>query len=185
MDWERARRRKELWTRYSPWGSQLSDLLPPTRPHPMKFPPFRINLNAAQWINPLLRSETSWSNHLPKAPLLNIAALETTTSTQETVGDISDPKYNSNWLRITQLLNHGAEVQANPTSEPNHWNHRHLLSPSWDLEKLKLKKSPIDPNSQQHYPQLKAETIPKSVSGLMDKQTWHILEYQPTFKRGK
>jgi hypothetical protein len=48
---------------------------------------YPIKLAMQEWINPLIRMEPSETNHLPKAPHLNPAALGTKSSTQELLGD--------------------------------------------------------------------------------------------------
>jgi hypothetical protein len=54
-----------------------------------------IKLWIHEWMDPLMRSWSSGPRHLPKAPPLNTAALEIKSSTQELVGDISDPNLNT------------------------------------------------------------------------------------------
>lgn len=75
-----------------------------------------IKLWIPQQINPLIRSEHSWFNHLPKATPLNIDALETKLSTHESLGDISYLNHNSpssqNWSRSCCLLNTSEDTES-------------------------------------------------------------------------
>jgi hypothetical protein len=105
----------DLGTRYSPQGNTPKDLLSSITSHPLQFHhlPTAIKLWSHKWINPLMRSEPSWSNLFPKVPSLNIVTLGIKRLAHERLGAISDltiPVLFGNWLSFCQFL-HQHKIQ--------------------------------------------------------------------------
>jgi hypothetical protein len=69
--WPGSRERQEgARDRYTLPGYNPGDLLPPISHHLLISPNDTVNFWIYQLVNPWMRSESSWSNHFPKAPLL-------------------------------------------------------------------------------------------------------------------
>jgi hypothetical protein len=131
---EAKKERKRLGTNYIFQGHAPSELLLPVAPTSWSSTfQYSFKLLTYQWINPLRRLESLWSNCLSKAPSLNIAVFGTKSLTHELWKDISDPNYNTLWVRVSftaKSMLHGRNLGV----VPSHWQCKASLSKEMEIE---------------------------------------------------